>query len=239
MNGPAGILFDLDNTLVDRRVSLGRYAECLLRDFSDVLDHVTSAEVTQRLITADHAGHRDKMDFLAKIRAWPEWSSAPETQFLNRHYMWEFPPCAVAADGMSETVAALQARGIKLGIVTNGSARAQHGKIMALHLWRHFPCILVSATVGLRKPNTAIFALALEKLELSPNETWFVGDHPEADILGAERAGLTGVWIKGFIPWPAAQPEPRLQIGTLQELLELIESDSGESHSNSRRETRK
>ena len=81
--------------------------------------------------------------------------------------------------------------------------------------------MLVSESVGLRKPKPEIFALALETLGLSPSEAWFVGDHPEADIIGAKRAGLTGVWITGFHPWPDGQPEPSLQIRRLPELIDL------------------
>ena len=53
--------------------------------------------------------------------------------------MWEFPQHAVAMDDMQVTLEELRARGITLGIITNGSARAQNGKIMALQLWRYCP----------------------------------------------------------------------------------------------------
>jgi putative hydrolase of the HAD superfamily len=154
-----------------------------------------------------------------------EWETKPEIQHLNRHWMWEFPPLAVAAEGLDTTLDVLVSRHVKLGIVTNGSARAQNAKIMALHLWRRFPCIVVSRLAGGNKPDPAIFQMALEQLDLAPGDTWFVGDHPEADILGAQRAGLIGVWIRGFHQWPKAERKPSLRIQKLPDIIELIRRD--------------
>lgn len=216
-----GILFDLDNTLVDREASIRSYAEVFHREFGHLLP-IGPESIAKKLIVADSGGYKKKADMLATISSWPEWQSPPEMSYIDRHWMWEFPPIAVPMDKMIPTIEVLAGRGIKLGIITNGSARAQNAKIMALHLWRYFPVILVSETVGLRKPDPRLFRMAVEKLELSPDEVGFVGDHPEVDINGAERAGLTGIWLSGFHPWPGNLIAPIFQIQRLSDILELF-----------------
>ena len=221
MKNIRGILFDLDNTLVNREASIRSYAEVFHHDFGHLLS-IGPESIATRLIVADSGGHRKKEDMLTQISSWPEWQSPPDMAYIDRHWMWEFPPLAVPMDDMIPTVEELVGRGIKLGIITNGSARAQNAKIMALHLWRYFSVMLVSETVGLRKPDERLFKMALEKLDLSPGEVCFVGDHPEADIIGADQAGLTGVWLSGFHTWPENKKKPVFQIQNLSEILSLI-----------------
>jgi len=216
------ILFDLDNTLVDRQASIRRYAEAFHREFGHALPSVSVDLLAERLVRADQGGYRDKQDMSRTISGWAEWESAFDVVQFERHWMWEFPAHAVAMDDMRATLETLAARGMTLGIITNGSARAQNGKIMALHLWRHCPVILVSESCGLRKPDPKIFALALKQLGLSAGQVCFVGDHPEADIMAAERAGLTGIWRAGFHPWPQNHPQPAFQVQRLSEVPDLV-----------------
>jgi HAD superfamily hydrolase (TIGR01509 family) len=59
-----------------------------------------------------------------------------------------------------------------------------------------FDAITVSAEIGARKPNAAVFKDICSKLEVQPHETIFIGDNWATDIRGALRAGLTPVWIR-------------------------------------------
>ncbi len=55
-----------------------------------------------------------------------------------------------------------------------------------------FDVIVVSAEVNLVKPHPEIFNLALEQLELDPEETIFIDDFIE-NVQGAEAIGMTGI----------------------------------------------
>ncbi len=219
-----GILFDLDNTLTNREASIRHYAECFQRDFGHAIPSLPVEVIAARLVLADRGGYRNKQDMIAAVSAWPEWQTPLDVAYFDRHWMWEFPAQAVAMDDMQAALEMLTARGIRLGIITNGSARAQNAKIVALRLWRYCPVILVSESCGLRKPDPGIFALALKQLQLSADQVCFVGDHPEADVMGAERVGLTGIWRAGFHPWPPDYPPPTLQVQRLSEVPDLISS---------------
>jgi HAD superfamily hydrolase (TIGR01549 family) len=81
-------------------------------------------------------------------------------------------------------VVALDARGIKLGVVSNV------GFDLRPILWHHgFEVLAAHCTLsfehGVAKPDPAIFEAALTGLQASPAETLMVGDHPVADAAAA------------------------------------------------------
>ena len=59
-----------------------------------------------------------------------------------------------------------------------------------------FDAVVVSGDVGVKKPDPAIFAPALEQTGLATDEALFVGDSPEDDVAGARAAGLRPVLIR-------------------------------------------
>lgn len=90
---------------------------------------------------------------------------------------------------------ALRARGLRIGLVTNGASAAQRAKLQALDLERRFDPLVVSSEVGVMKPAIGIFEHALVQAETPPGRAAMVGDHLWHDIEGAQAAGLRGIWI--------------------------------------------
>jgi putative hydrolase of the HAD superfamily len=64
--------------------------------------------------------------------------------------------------------------------------------------------ILDSTQVGISKPDTEIFRMALERLKLSPEHAIFVGDSYERDMIPARGLGMKTIWLKG--------PHPRIPL---------------------------
>jgi putative hydrolase of the HAD superfamily len=62
----------------------------------------------------------------------------------------------------------LKQRGFKLGIITNGSVHWQHAKIDFAGIRSHFDTIVVSDEVGIKKPDSLIFQMALDRLSVQP-----------------------------------------------------------------------
>ncbi len=82
-----------------------------------------------------------------------------------------------------------------------------------------FDVIVISAELGLRKPNPKIFTHVLAALGLGADEALFVGDTPHEDVLGAKRAGIHVAWInKRSKPFPEGIPAPEIEIADLAEL---------------------
>lgn len=110
----------------------------------------------------------------------------------------------------------------QLALVTNGAPDLQREKIQKTNLARYFDAILISGEVGVGKPDCRIFKLALETLATSPSEAAMVGDSLTRDILGAQRAGLKGIWLNRSGNDAAGQVTPDAQIANLSQIHELL-----------------
>lgn len=109
-----------------------------------------------------------------------------------------------------------------MALLTNGAPDLQREKIQGANLARFFDTILISGEVGVGKPDCRIFRLALDALAASPSETVMVGDSLTRDILGAQQAGLKGVWLNRLGNDAADQVTPDVQITTLSQLHEIL-----------------
>ena len=58
-----------------------------------------------------------------------------------------------------------------------------------------FDAIITSAATGYEKPNRRAFQIALEAAG-NPAIAWMIGDNPEADVLGAESAGIPAILVR-------------------------------------------
>ncbi len=96
-------------------------------------------------------------------------------------------------DGVFSTLQELKERGYRLAIVSNHHA-ALLDFLREQGLARYFESIIISALVGVEKPNVRIMELALEQLELPADQCLYVGDHP-LDVLCAKAAGMDMAWI--------------------------------------------
>jgi HAD superfamily hydrolase (TIGR01458 family) len=72
------------------------------------------------------------------------------------------------------------------------------------------------------KPEEHFFRLALEDMGLEPHEVAMVGDDAEADVAGAQSAGLTGILVKTGKYRPEAEGAPDLILESVAELPEAL-----------------
>jgi len=89
---------------------------------------------------------------------------------------------------------ALRARGLRLAVVSNWSDRLPV-LLEGLGLAPRFDTVVVSALVGASKPDPAIFAEALRRLDVPAAAALHVGDHPRNDLAGARAAGLAALLL--------------------------------------------
>ena len=220
---PQAILFDLDETLTDRTPSIMHYATRFHGEFADHLASTTVARITDALLTANVRGYHPReevvYDFLQRL----PWRTAPEVSRVRKHWQTGFPQSVVARAGLAETLAALQAQRIRLGVVTNGEVAFQAPKITQLAIEQYLSTVVISEAIHVQKPDPRIFAQALAEVGCLARRTWFVGDDPRNDILGAASVGLRAIWLTGVQPWPPEHPVPPWQIATLGELVTMAQ----------------
>jgi putative hydrolase of the HAD superfamily len=213
---PRAVLFDLDNTLWRRDEAITRLAAAQHRAFTE-LAPVRGADYVRRLIDLDDRGRADKsLVYTQIVREFdlPVDLVAP----LYDHFWSTYATFCEPVPDAVPVLTALRAAGIKTGIITNGTVAIQDPKIAALGLVPMMDVILVSEREGIRKPERAMFHRALGRIGVEATESWFVGDHPDADVRGAAEAGLTAVWLRS---WADAAPYASHSIATLSELLSL------------------
>ncbi len=107
-----------------------------------------------------------------------------------------------------------------LASLSNGNADLQRIGIL-----QHFQHVVTARGFGQAKPNAPIFIHTCELLACQTHEVAHIGDDPELDVLGAQRAGLFAVWLnRNALDWPHPESLPDLTIRSLSELVDHFDS---------------
>ena len=226
------ILFDVDDTLFSttdfslrarrdaveamRRYGLRIPADELLRELNEAIAEFGS--------NFEH--HFDKLLLRlprARLRG-VNWSLATAAAIVAYHdakftRLAPFEDVVPALERLSRT-------DLLLGVVTDGLEMKQAEKLIRLRLASYFPphAIFISDRIGISKPNPKLFRKACETLEIAPEETLYVGDHPVKDIDGANKAGLVTVFVDrgGRHSTVKGETRPRHTIKDFSGLLKLV-----------------
>ncbi|MEQ1898593.1 MAG: HAD family hydrolase [Vicinamibacterales bacterium] len=212
------VLFDLDGTLFNRDHTVSAVLARQVRQFAHLIPASQALAFTRRVEALDAHGHRDKREVYAIIGTEFGFDTATVAELVASFWA-EYPACCRLDEGVADTLATLRARGKRLGIVTNGSTAIQRAAVEALGVEASVDTIVISEAEGMRKPDASIFRLAATRLGIPVERCCFVGDHPEVDVLGAQRAGLHAFW-KRTSYWPPPEPVPT--IDAISDLLALI-----------------
>ena len=96
----------------------------------------------------------------------------------------------MAYPNVNKTLLALSKSGIKLGVVSDAPSREAWMRIYYLNLYHYFDVVITYDDSGERKPSPIPFQLALDGMGLRPEETIMIGDWPERDVVGAQQIGM-------------------------------------------------
>ncbi|UOY92521.1 HAD family hydrolase [Ectobacillus sp. JY-23] len=187
------VLFDLDGTLLDRDASLRLFIKDQYRRYAHALHHIPEKAFKERFIHLDQRGYvwKDKVykelirEYKIEGVTWEELLADYVSKF--QHSCTPFPNLALL-------LRLLQEKRMQLGIITNGFTNFQTANLRALGLHQYIDAIFISEQEGLKKPNPALFQRALCYLNVKPEESLYVGDHPDNDVRGARQAGMHAVW---------------------------------------------
>lgn len=208
------VMIDLDNTLNDRAAAVTAW----IRGFC--AERSLPAGARSWMEANDNDGYGDRRALFATLAdRYRLDESADELLAIYRAgvqgHLREVP-------GASRCLADLRRAGHRLVVLSNGSGEAQQYKIDALGFRSLVDAVVVSAEVGVAKPDAAIFELAASSVDLPLDGAWMVGDSALHDIGGAQALGLSTAWIHRQRTWDPALPPPTAIIGTLDELAPTI-----------------
>jgi FMN phosphatase YigB (HAD superfamily) len=130
-----------------------------------------------------------------------------------------------AVEGAKETLVALEAAGIRRGLVCDTGftpGRVVRGLLEDAGLIEHLEALCFSDEVGVPKPGGEIFAKALAELGVRPPEAAHVGDLRRTDMSGAHDMGMCAVRFRGVHDDRSDAPEGDLVLDQHQQLLEAL-----------------
>lgn len=133
-------------------------------------------------------------------------------------------------DGAKEMLLTLKERGYTIELVADGYTQSFDNSYGQHGLKNIFDARTISEEVGEKKPSQAMFETAMKLLHLTDEDKKriiMVGNNLERDIVGANRFGITSVFIKWSSRYPMEpkneEEVPDYIIRKPLELLDLVE----------------
>lgn len=108
-----------------------------------------------------------------------------------------------------------------LTIVSNGFVEVQYRKLRATNLEHYFSHVVLSEAAGALKPDKRIFEYALDLNNATSAETIMIGDSYEADIIGAQNAGIDQIFLD-LGHSKTKEIKTTFQINGLEEILSIL-----------------
>lgn len=218
------LLLDLDGTLLDTAPDFAEILNAMRSDRG--LERLPAARVRETvsdgaraLITLGFEATEDDPGFAALHR-----------ELLERYadhlavYTTLFP-------GMDTVLEALEARGLRWGVVTNKPSQYAAPLLSALGLAQRCSALVCPDHLARRKPDPEGLLLACRQLGLEPSQAIYAGDH-RRDIEAGRAAGMRTVACGyGYVHRDDA-PETwgaDWVVQEAQELLQLLEAHPGEA----------
>ena len=204
MRKRSGVVFDLDETLIDRRASIAIYAETFYQTFNDLIAD-DADEFIDTFIQLDGNGYVARDQLFQSLTSHIDHESLNQ-QAIEDHFhshAWKNP---TLVPGAISGLTRLRENGIPLGLVSNGRTHNQLRKIQRTGLDDLLDSCIISEAFGAKKPDPRVFEAAANELDIDATASWFVGDHPELDIQGAAAVGFSTIWLERNTPWPPELP---------------------------------
>jgi putative hydrolase of the HAD superfamily len=204
-DGIEGIVLDAVGTLIDPEPPVARaYADAALRqgivvDEAEVKRrfgrHFRNDEVDEQLgpmVTDEAIEYRRWRRIVANV--------LPELPDQGRAFdeLWAHfgrPEAWLCFPDVGRGLVALRETGFLIRIASNFDGRLRAVVAGLADLAGFVDTLVISSEVGYRKPHSAFYEAACASLGLPPGRVLCVGDDPENDVLGAERAGLRGLLL--------------------------------------------
>lgn len=204
MNFIKDVFFDLDRTLWDfdkNSESAMRiiYEELKLSDHSSSFDAFMAIyrDVNARFWRDYAEGKIDKIQlrngrFTDTLKEFKIDNNKMGEQMSDR-YLEISPFQTHLFPSTKEVLTELKNSNYNLHIITNGFKEVQFTKLKNSGIIHFFDDILCSEEVGKAKPHPLVFQGALKRTKAKAENSIMIGDDINADVVGAENAGIRGV----------------------------------------------
>ncbi len=216
-------LFDLDDTLIDRRSAYDIFYRSLYDQHEAINENISWPDARDFFWTLSPDNATDPRGaFLTIQERWPGVTGDADSHYHN--YFKNMVANMRPLPGAVEFVEALNSSGIPWGVVTNGD-EYQLQKVKSAGLEDMIPFVIATKLHGANKPDPEPYLHALRLLELDESDMGdilFVGDNPHTDIIGAHGVGMQTAWIHMDRQFPSDMQPPNLTVASVNELYEAL-----------------
>ena len=177
-----GVIFDLDDTLYSEK----EYVRSGYKAISDYL----GGGYEERLWSFFEAGKPAIVELLKELGRENEKAEAVAVYRSHKPDIHLYP-------GVAEMIEELKARGVKVGIITDGRPEGQRNKLKALGLG--VDDVIITDEFGgiqFRKPCDIAFRIMTTRWRLNPADVVYVGDNPAKDFQAPQQLGMRSMWFK-------------------------------------------
>lgn len=193
------VLFDLDGTLVDTAPDL---VLCLNKALSSHGFATVAAETIKPFISFGAVAMiNESLD-----QSISEALRADILETMLDLYQNNIAEHTVFFKGMSETLDAIEAQGLKWGVVTNKRERFTNPLMDALKLTARAACIVSGDTTTNPKPHVEPMLAACKQAAVKPQECVYIGDASHDIIAGKNAQMKTLAALYGYLK-PEDMPE--------------------------------
>ncbi|KXX72125.1 HAD family hydrolase [Flammeovirga sp. SJP92] len=208
------LVFDLDNTLIDRDKAYSTYLE---KAFEFVNQPNIWTENKATILEYDNKGYRSRDTFY-------QWLIS---KFIHQKLFEEFQKKYVVGDfvekidtSILQFLAELKEH-FHLVLLTNGGNHNQQKKIVNSGLFKIFPptSTFISGDYSFEKPNPLFFHLIQMEYGYTPEEIVMIGDDYDKDIKGAHQMGWKTIHLN---PTKTKESIADIQINDIQEIANYI-----------------
>jgi putative hydrolase of the HAD superfamily len=218
-----GILFDLDNTLIDWATMKHKACDAALTAMIDAGLKMTHSNAKKILFEMyEKYGIENQTifnKFLKKINGQIDYRILSEGIAAYRIAKNEL---LIPYPLVRETLQELTLKKIKLGIVSDAPRMNAWMRLAEMQLCKYFDIVITLDDTNEFKPSPKGFKKALNSLGLNAKEVMFVGDNPERDIKGANALGLTTVLAKYGQVFKGKE-KADFEINNISELINIVQ----------------
>lgn len=186
------VLFDLDGTLIDSAPEIGEALNRCLQELG-----LPSADAAQVRAWIGH-GTRAMIGEALNCRQGPDGPIKVDSvmPLFARNYRHVLGRIGAVYPGVRETLAALHARGVPMGLVSNKEGEFGRPLLAAYQLQHVFEVAVFGDTLAEKKPSAAPILHCMRVLQSTPARTLMIGDS-EIDVAAARNADVA-VWAVSY-----------------------------------------
>lgn len=102
-------------------------------------------------------------------------------------------------EGTDKMLEDLKERGKKIYLLSNAQRIFTAYEMQVLDIVKYFDGILISSDFQTKKPDKRFFDILIERYQINPKTTLFVGNDSRTDIQGAKTVGFSTYYVKSNI----------------------------------------